>query len=121
MDPRLQRKRDLEEHRIKDYDLLRRLEDQLRYESEPMRQAKLRKQIAELREQIAARKAELEPLEKILAPRLEEIVGLYLSASFERDQFAELDQAGETDPDRITLLRPFRMSRKHAHGVVSVF
>ncbi|MBD2002719.1 MULTISPECIES: hypothetical protein [Cyanophyceae] len=40
-----------------------------------------------------------------LEPRLEEIVKLYLAASFNQDAFAELDQAGETDPDRRTKLK----------------
>lgn len=41
----------------------------------------------------------------VLDERLEQIVQFYLSTSFERDQYARLDQAGETDPDRTTLLR----------------
>jgi predicted MPP superfamily phosphohydrolase len=36
---------------------------------------------------------------------LSETVKLHLSTSFERDQYAQLDQAGETDPERSTLLR----------------
>lgn len=37
--------------------------------------------------------------------RLAETLQLFLSDSLEKDQFAQLDQAGETDPDRTTLLR----------------
>jgi hypothetical protein len=37
--------------------------------------------------------------------RLAETVRLFLQDCFEKDQFAQLDQAGETDPDRTTLLR----------------
>ncbi len=40
----------------------------------------------------------------VLSEQLEEILDLYLAASFEEDQVAKLDQAGETDPDRTTLL-----------------
>lgn len=40
-----------------------------------------------------------------LDPRLEETLRLYLAKSFNDDEFAELDQAGETDPDRRTLLK----------------
>lgn len=40
-----------------------------------------------------------------LDSRLSETMQLYLSTSFERDQFAQLDQAGEMDPERTTLLR----------------
>lgn len=37
--------------------------------------------------------------------RLSETMRLYLSTSFDRDQYAQLDQAGETDAERSTLLR----------------
>jgi hypothetical protein len=37
--------------------------------------------------------------------RLSETMRLYLSTSFDRDQYAQLDQAGEMDPERTTLLR----------------
>jgi hypothetical protein len=40
----------------------------------------------------------------ILDERLKETLQLYLSSSFKDDQYARLDQAGETDPDRTTLL-----------------
>ena len=43
--------------------------------------------------------------ERELNPQLEEILRLYLAKSFDDDEFAELDQAGETDPDRRTLLK----------------
>ncbi|GCE04252.1 dsDNA nuclease domain-containing protein [Dictyobacter aurantiacus] len=39
-----------------------------------------------------------------LNERLQEVIGLYLAASFKEDQVAKLDQAGETDSDRTTLL-----------------
>lgn len=41
----------------------------------------------------------------ILDQRLEETLKLYLTKSFTEDGFAELDQAGETDPERRTLLK----------------
>ena len=41
----------------------------------------------------------------VLDERLKETLQLYLSSSFKDDQYARLDQAGETDPDRTTLLR----------------
>lgn len=41
---------------------------------------------------------------KELSLELEETLKLYLRKCFEDDEFAELDQAGETDPDRRTLL-----------------
>src|SRR5260221_8063155 len=40
-----------------------------------------------------------------LDDRLEETLLLYLSKSFNEDKVAKLDQAGETDSDRSTLLR----------------
>jgi predicted NACHT family NTPase len=40
-----------------------------------------------------------------LDPRLEETVRLYLTKCFSEDRFAELDQAGETDPERRTPLK----------------
>lgn len=42
---------------------------------------------------------------RVLDKRLDETLQLYLSKSFKDDQYARLDQAGETDPDRTTLLR----------------
>jgi hypothetical protein len=41
----------------------------------------------------------------VLDKRLEETLKLYLTKSFNEDGFAELDQAGETDPERRTLLK----------------
>jgi len=40
----------------------------------------------------------------MLSKRLKETLGLYLTQSFEDDRVAKLDQAGETDPERSTLL-----------------
>lgn len=40
----------------------------------------------------------------ILSRRLKETLDLYLTQSFEDDRVAKLDQAGETDPERSTLL-----------------
>lgn len=37
--------------------------------------------------------------------RLAETVRLFLQDCFDKDQFAQLDQAGDTDPDRTTLLK----------------
>jgi hypothetical protein len=105
MNLRLKRKQDLDEQLTKDYDLLKELEDSLRYESDPRRQAKLRADITDLKDQIASHLEELDSLSKVLDPRLQDMVNLYLAASFEHDLFAELDQAGETDPDRSTLLQ----------------
>ena len=42
---------------------------------------------------------------KMLKEGLEEVLLLYLGKSFNDDRIAKLDQAGETDPDRSTLLR----------------
>jgi hypothetical protein len=42
---------------------------------------------------------------KTLEPGLDETVKLYLTKSFSEDRFAELDQAGETDPERRTPLK----------------
>ena len=39
-----------------------------------------------------------------LSERLDETLKLYLAQSFKDDRYARLDQAGETDPDRNTLL-----------------
>src|SRR5207302_2055403 len=39
-----------------------------------------------------------------VSKRLKETLDLYLAQSFKDDQVAKLDQAGETDPERITLL-----------------
>jgi hypothetical protein len=105
MDLRLQRKRDLEEQLGKDYELLKELGDSLRYESDPMRKGQLKTNICHLKDQIAAHQAELDSLNDVLDPRLQETIKLYVAASFEQDQFAKLDQAGETDPDRSTLLQ----------------
>ncbi|MBU7584558.1 MAG: NACHT domain-containing protein [Nostoc sp. TH1S01] len=43
--------------------------------------------------------------DKKLDPRIEETLKLYLTKSFNDDSFAELDQAGETDPERRTPLK----------------
>src|SRR5260370_30964729 len=40
----------------------------------------------------------------VLSGRLKETLDLYLAQSFDDDRVAKLDQAGETDPDRTTLL-----------------
>lgn len=40
-----------------------------------------------------------------LSSSLEETLALYMATNFERDRYSKLDQAGETDPDRSTLLR----------------
>jgi hypothetical protein len=105
MDLCLQRKHILEEHLAKDYDLLKKLEDDLRYEDDPKRKAGLQSDINDLKGQITARQRELDSLNHVLDSGLQETVKLYLAASFEHDQFAGLDQAGETDPDRSTLLQ----------------
>jgi len=42
---------------------------------------------------------------KVVSSRLENAILLYLATCHERDQFAKLDQAGETDPDKSTLLK----------------
>lgn len=52
----------------------------------------------------SSRRGRLHPY-PALDSRLSETMRLYLSTSFERDQYAQLDQAGETDPERTTLLR----------------
>jgi hypothetical protein len=44
-------------------------------------------------------------LNKPLEPQLDQSLRLYLAKSFNDDGFAELDQAGETDPERRTLLK----------------
>ncbi|MEH2029727.1 MAG: hypothetical protein V7K67_08645 [Nostoc sp.] len=41
---------------------------------------------------------------KKLSSELEETLKLYFTKCFEDDEFAELDQAGETDPESRTLL-----------------
>src|SRR5262249_22976926 len=41
----------------------------------------------------------------VLNQRLQRTLELYLAKTFKDDQYARLDQAGETDPDRSTLLR----------------
>ena len=41
----------------------------------------------------------------VLHQRLQKTLELYLTKTFKDDQYARLDQAGETDPDRSTLLR----------------
>ena len=64
--------------------------------------------------------------------RLSETMHLYLSTCFERDQYAQLDQAGETDPERTALLRrvfvdlevqprPGPQPRELAHGQLALF
>lgn len=53
------RLKDIEEHLSKDYDLLKRYEDELRLEGDPQRRAKLDHQIGELKEQIRSREVEL--------------------------------------------------------------
>jgi hypothetical protein len=40
----------------------------------------------------------------VLSGRQKETLELYLAQSFEDDRVAKLDQAGETDPERTTLL-----------------
>ena len=59
MDPRLKRKRDLEATIAADYDILKDLEDTLRYEDDPIRRAKLRREIQDLSNEITARQTEL--------------------------------------------------------------
>jgi hypothetical protein len=98
------RKHDLEKHLEKDYELLKKLEDALRLENNPKERANLESQIENLEAEIANRKAEMKSVEKTLPPQLQETVDLYLASSFERDRFVGLDQAGETDPERSTLL-----------------
>jgi hypothetical protein len=41
----------------------------------------------------------------VLSQQLQKTLELYLAKTFKDDQYARLDQAGETDPDRSTLLR----------------
>jgi hypothetical protein len=104
MNSQPKRKQDLAEHLEKDYELLRNYEDQLRYEDDPKRKAKIQSEIAELREQISAREKEMQAHGSVLSTELQETVDQYLAASYTNDQYAELDQAGETDPERSTLL-----------------
>lgn len=66
MDPRLKRKRDLEETIAKDYSLLKELEDARRYEDEPLRRVKLQGQIEDLNNQLTARQTELETISRQL-------------------------------------------------------
>jgi hypothetical protein len=53
------RRSDIEAQLVKDYELLNRIESQLRVEDDPKRQAKLEQDIAKLQEQIQSRRAEL--------------------------------------------------------------
>jgi HEAT repeat protein len=62
MDPRQQRKQDLDEQLRKNYEMLKDLQNALSYEDDPMRKAKLRDGIADIREQIAEQQAELDAL-----------------------------------------------------------
>jgi hypothetical protein len=99
------RKQDLVDHISKDYDLLKDLEDALRLADDPKRRAELRSEIDDLKGQIDSHEQELDSVKDTLEERLQTTVDLYLSTSFDRDLYAELDQAGETDPERGTLLQ----------------
>lgn len=99
------RYQDISDHVEKDLILLSQCEDELRYEQDPSRKAQLRSKIEELKTQLATRESELADRKSSLDERLETTLRMFIAASYEGDQFAELDQAGETDPDKNTLLQ----------------
>jgi hypothetical protein len=89
------RKHDLEKNIEASYDLLKQMEDSLRVESEPKRIAKLKADIDILKREISDFDKELKLSNIDLDPEVQRTLDLFIQTSYDRDQFAELEQIAD--------------------------